>query len=115
MIKDWREGRIATCRAGNLKRDYMHVDDIADALVAAALSREEGIMNIASGKSAALGDLARTLAVRAGKEDALRIGGVVPGPGNPEDVYADVTRMQRVYAVPERTFDENFSALLRQL
>jgi len=96
LKKDWDEGKTAICRAGNLKRDYMHVDDIAEALVAAVFAQQEGVINIASGKSVALGDLARQLAGSVGKQGLLQIGQVETGPGNPEEIFADVTRLRQI-------------------
>lgn len=101
LQSSWREGKTAICRAGNLKRDYMHVDNIAEALVAAAFSDQEGAMNIASGRSLALGDLARNLAESLGKQDRLQIDQVTTGPGNPEEIYADVSRLRKIYT-PEK-------------
>jgi len=106
LVKDWREGRTATCRAGNLKRDYLHVDDIAEALVTAAFSRQEGVMNVASGRSVALGHLARLLAESLGKQESLHIGTVEPGPGNPEEIYADVERLRRIYPAEGKSLEE---------
>jgi len=97
LMKEWREGRIATCRAGNFKRDYMYVDDIAVALVEAAFSQQEGVMNVASGKSVALGDMARMLARSMGKQELLHVGEVASGPGTPEEIYADVGRLRQIY------------------
>jgi nucleoside-diphosphate-sugar epimerase len=112
LIKDLRAGKTAICRAGNLKRDYMHVDDIAAALLAAAFSRQEGVMNVASGKSVALGDLARMLAGSMGKPELAQVGEVAAGPGNPEEIYADVRRLRRIYGIEGKRLEEGISSLL---
>ena len=111
LMKEWREGRSATCRAGNLKRDYMHVDDIAEALIAAAFSQEEGVMNVATGKSVALADLAHMLAENLGKQEQLRIGKEAIGPGNPEEIYADVRRLRHIYRESGKSLEEGLQSL----
>ncbi len=90
----------------------MHVDDIAEGLIAAALSREEGAMNVASGRSVALGDLARMLARAMGQNELLGVGTVPAGPGNPEEIYADTERLSRIYQAEGRSFMEGISGLL---
>jgi nucleoside-diphosphate-sugar epimerase len=87
-------GQKAGCRAGNLKRDYIYIDDAAEALAAAICSNMEGILNIASGESVPLGYLAETLAEMLGLRHRLSIGSVPVSPGNPEEIKGDIRRLR---------------------
>jgi len=111
-MRDIRAGKTATCRAGNLKRDYMHVDDIAEALMAAALSRETGSMNIASGKSVSLGVLARMLAQSMEKENFLQVETAPVGLGSPLEIYADVSRLKSIHQRETKSFQDGILSLI---
>lgn len=97
LVKSFRDGVVAHCRASNLRRDYMHVEDIAQALVCAAFSSCEGSMNIASGKAVSLGELAINLANYFGRQDLLRLGTVPINEESPEEIYADVNKLSAIY------------------
>lgn len=113
LIKDLGNDKTAVCRAGNLKRDYMHVDDIAKALVAASVSDSEGIMNIASGKATSLGYLASVLAEALGKSHLLEVGNIEAGPESPEEIYADITRLNQVCPIETISFEEGIHSWLK--
>jgi len=99
LEEKWRAGEVAICNAGNLKRDYMHVDDIAEALIAASFSQLEGEINIASGQSVALGDLAQHRAQQRGMQDLLEIRQIETSPNTPAELYADVSRLGTIFNV----------------
>lgn len=112
LIKDLRDGRTATCRAGNLKRDYMHVDDIAEALSSVIFSNLEGAVNIASGKAVSLGELATVLAELAGAPELLQVGSVPIGPGTPEEIFADAELLRSVCTLNSRSIAEGLRTIL---
>jgi nucleoside-diphosphate-sugar epimerase len=112
LIKKLRNDQITTCRAGNLKRDYMHIDDIAEALSAATFSGIEGAVNIASGKAVSLGELATALAASMGKPELLKVGRVPTGPGNPEEIYADTDILKSVSNLNPRSIVEGIRTIL---
>lgn len=112
LMRDIRDGKTAICRAGNLKRDYMHVDDIAEALIAAAFSRETGAMNIASGQSVSLGMLAHMLAQSMGKKNFLQVETAPVGLGSPLDIYADISRLKSIHQRETKTFQDGILSLI---
>jgi UDP-glucose 4-epimerase len=56
---------------GSVTRDYVFVDDVVSALIAAASSRHTGPFNIGTGVGHSLNDIAKTVAVEAGHELAI--------------------------------------------
>jgi nucleoside-diphosphate-sugar epimerase len=85
----------AVCRAGSLKRDYIFIEDVADALATVVCSPLEGILNIASGESVSLGFLSEKLADIMGTRRLLQVETVPTSPGNPEDIKANVQRLRQ--------------------
>lgn len=59
------------CRNAGLMRDYIHVEDVAGALVALLSNDVEGPINIGSGHSCSLGEIAHKIAACTKREDLL--------------------------------------------
>ncbi|MFQ5528414.1 MAG: NAD-dependent epimerase/dehydratase family protein [Thermoanaerobaculia bacterium] len=84
------EGRAAYCSEGRQVRDYLFVEDAADALVRVLDSDLSGPVNIASGEGIRVRDLVRRIADRTGGAELVEWG--VPD-GHPF-VVADTTRLR---------------------
>ncbi|MFN0263997.1 NAD-dependent epimerase/dehydratase family protein [Tepidamorphus sp. 3E244] len=56
---------------GNQEREFLYVDDAADGIIAAALHSSEPVLNLGTGKSDAIGDIAREIAKASGFEGKL--------------------------------------------
>jgi len=83
----------ARCTYGDQIRDFLHIQDAAAAFAALLDSHVSGVVNIASGKPVAVKDVVRTIAQELHAEHLLELG-VVPLPkGEPQSLYADVTRL----------------------
>ncbi len=89
------ENRPVELSEGRQERDYLHVADAAEALAALLDGDAEGVINIASGKSVAVRDVARLLGERAGRPDLLAFGRRPLAPGEPPRLVADVGRLNR--------------------
>lgn len=87
-------GEPAQMTAGAQRRDFLHAADAGAAFAALADSRVTGAVNVASGRSVALADLAREIARRIGREDLLRIGALAMPAGEPPSLVADVGRLR---------------------
>lgn len=83
------DGRPADCTSGRQRRDFLHVDDVAGAYVAALLSDHQGAFNIGSGEPIAVAELATRLARLLDREELLRLGARPDPVGDPETVVAD--------------------------
>lgn len=86
-------GEAALCSHGRQVRDFLHVEDVADAFVALLDSEVGGAVNIASGVPVALKDVVEKIARKLGREDLVRLG-ARPAPANePPVIVADVRRL----------------------
>lgn len=87
-------GRAARCSSGTQRRDFLHVDDLARALVALLDSPLTGAVNIGSGQAMALADLVAEIGRQTGRADLIRLGALPDRPGEAALVAADVTRLR---------------------
>jgi len=86
-------GEPAKTSHGNQVRDYLHVRDVADALVSLLESAVTGPVNIASGEAIRLRDITTRLAALAGRPDLLKLGAIPAAPTDAPLVVADTTRL----------------------
>jgi nucleoside-diphosphate-sugar epimerase len=84
----------ALCSEGTYIRDFLHVHDTADGLVALTASGVEGPVNIASGVPVAIRDVVSEVAVQIGTAELVRFGALPARPEPPRQV-ADVSRLRR--------------------
>ncbi|MFT5123047.1 MAG: nucleoside-diphosphate-sugar epimerase [Kiritimatiellia bacterium] len=88
-------GEDAKCSHGRQVRDFMHVQDVADAFVALMESPVTGTVNIASGAPTTLKDIVMTLAALTGGEALVKMG-TYPSPENePPVILADTRRLNQ--------------------
>jgi nucleoside-diphosphate-sugar epimerase len=95
IVRSLLAGAPATCRTGAHVRDLIDVADLGDALAAITLSRTTGAVNVGSGTSVELGDVARRLAVLCGREDLLTVEAGQSTPENPRVLVPELDRLQR--------------------
>jgi nucleoside-diphosphate-sugar epimerase len=89
-------GEDANCSHGLQVRDFMHVQDVADAFVALLGSDVTGSVNIASGQPVSIGDVARKIASQAGHVDQVKLG-VYSAPENePPVILGDTRKLNNV-------------------
>jgi len=74
-------GKPPLCTAGTQKWDYLHIDDVADGVLAAATSdRATGVFNLSSGNPVAVRQIVETLRDFAAPELELNFGAIPFGP-----------------------------------
>lgn len=73
LVTRLQAGEIAQCTSGGLLRDYLYVQDAAEALVALASTHVTGPVNIASGVPVSIAAIATGVAERMGRLDLLRL------------------------------------------
>jgi UDP-glucose 4-epimerase len=81
---------------GDESRDFLHVDDVAGAILGLATSRLTGpldVVNVASGRETTVRELAEEVSERAGGAKAVRYEGRA-SPGDPERWVADVSKLR---------------------
>lgn len=92
-------GDVFEVRAGERGRDYVFVEDVAEAFLATAAAEEEqlrgAVINIASGENVTLHDVAAQIAEEIGRPDLLRLAPLAGGTGI-EMMRADITKVRDV-------------------
>lgn len=86
-------GEVARCSHGNQIRDFLYVQDVADAFVSLLDSGVSGAINIASGKPVALRELIYKIAAKFKREDLIELGAISTPPDEPSLLVADVRRL----------------------
>lgn len=93
VIDGLRRGERIPLTSGEQTRDFLYVDDVAQAFVRLVESPAfEGAVNVASGIATPLRDVGETLGRLASRSDLLRWGDLPPREGDPRVVVADMTR-----------------------
>lgn len=93
VIRSLLSGETARCTHGNQIRDFLHVEDVAGALVALLDSDVRGAVNIASGQPVALKQIIYSIAAQIGRPDLVQLGALPSMPDEPRLVAADTTRL----------------------
>jgi nucleoside-diphosphate-sugar epimerase len=83
----------ALCSHGNQIRDFMHVEDVANAMVSLLESNVTGPVNIASGKPVFIKDIVNKIAELLNKSDNLKLG-ALPARKEPAVLIADISRLK---------------------
>jgi nucleoside-diphosphate-sugar epimerase len=95
QILDPKRSEILLMGTGQETRDYIHIDDLASAMVHLAGRSEfpSGPLNVASGASTSILEIAERLRTISGRALPVRALGK-PRPGNPDHWQADIRRLQ---------------------
>ena len=83
-----------TIRSGDHVRDFLHVDDVADALCRVVDSDIEGPVNVASGIPLRIRDLALAIGREVGRPELVQFQGPAPE-GDPKFICADVRLLRK--------------------
>jgi nucleoside-diphosphate-sugar epimerase len=93
VIRSLVRGKPARCTHGNQIRDYLYVQDVAEAFIALLNSKVQGPVNIASGHPITLKDIILKIAKETNRQNLVELG-VIPTPANePHLLIADVKRL----------------------
>jgi nucleoside-diphosphate-sugar epimerase len=87
------QGKEALCTHGEQIRDFMHVQDVADAFVALLDSDLEGPVNIASGNPVRIREVVMAIASKLGAENLVKMGAMPAAEDEPPLLLADVKRL----------------------
>ncbi|SMD13487.1 NAD-dependent epimerase/dehydratase family protein [Sporomusa malonica] len=92
-VKSLLQGEPAVCIHGDRYRDFLYVEDVADAFCALLDSSVTGPVNIASGEPIKIGELAKTIAYYIGNPELLHFEAVESSRGEPSLLCANVERL----------------------
>jgi nucleoside-diphosphate-sugar epimerase len=105
-------GQAVSAKAGGLRRDYIHVDDLAGQLARIALSDVRGAINTGTGSAVKIADIFRTAGELAGRPELVETSEALL-PGQPDSIEADLTRFRSLIGDPcVRPLLEGLAALL---
>lgn len=97
---------------GEQRRDYLHVEDVASAVVDVAESRLTGCVNVGSGESPSIRELTTCLAELAGRPDLLRFGAQPYWEGEPMLIVAENAKLRSTGWRPKRELPEGLAETL---
>jgi nucleoside-diphosphate-sugar epimerase len=93
VIGSLLRGELARTSHGRQVRDYLHVQDVADAVVAVLESEITGAVNVGGGDGVAIAEIVRRLGDIIGRPDLLRIGALEARANDVPIVVADTGRV----------------------
>ncbi|CAN5858698.1 NAD(P)-dependent oxidoreductase [soil metagenome] len=94
VIGSLMRGEPARCSHGSQIRDFLYVQDVADAFVALLNSDVSGPINIASGSPIAVKELIYNIAEKLGRRELVQLGAVPSAPNDPYVLIADARRLR---------------------
>lgn len=95
VIRSLLRGEQARCSLGNQIRDFLYVQDVADACVALLDSTVTGPINIASGKPVTVRDVVCKIAEIKHRPDLIKLGTLPVNKDEPPLLVADTLRLQK--------------------
>lgn len=106
------QGRVARCTSGEQVRDFIHVDDAAEAFAALLASNVTGAVNVGSGHGIAVRDVAQKVVERLGRPDLLQLGALPTRKDEPPSLVADVRRLTDEVGVLPRAIDDTLDSVI---
>lgn len=94
VIRSLLRGEAALCTRGDQLRDFLIVDDVADAFVALLDSAVTGPVNVGSGEPISISEFLVRIADRLGRRDLLQLGAKEKPADDAPIVVADVSRLR---------------------
>jgi nucleoside-diphosphate-sugar epimerase len=94
VIRSLLAGEPARCSDGTQRRDYLHVQDVAEAFVALLASDVTGPVNIGSGEGVPVAAIVRQIGASLKRPDLIRLGGLPARAGDPPLIEADTRRLR---------------------
>lgn len=114
LVSSLLKGEQAVCKHDHLRRDMLHVDDVARAFVELLDSDHGGPVNIGSGQAVALGTVAQILAEACGLPALLELGwGRFPST-DPVEITADVRNLRSIGFTPRYGLEQGLRQVIAQ-
>lgn len=92
-IRSLLRGEQARCSHGRQVRDYIYVDDIADALAALVASEAAGAYNIATGEGVELRTIVETIGEVIGRPELVLLGAIPASPHEPPRIVGSARKL----------------------
>jgi nucleoside-diphosphate-sugar epimerase len=94
VIRSLLAGQAVAISSGRQVRDFMHVEDVAGAVLALLDSSVLGAVNIASGVGVTVGEVVEKIVELVGHPELVRRGALPDRAGDPSLLVADVARLR---------------------
>ncbi|KAF0137733.1 MAG: NAD-dependent epimerase/dehydratase [Xanthobacteraceae bacterium] len=94
VIRALMEERPAECSAGTAERDFMHVEDVAAAMIATLENDYCGPINVASGSCVPIHNIILEIGNQLGRPELIRFGARPTPSGEPRRMAASTTILQ---------------------
>lgn len=94
VINSLLDNQPAKCSAGTQLRDFVYVEDAANALVTLLGSKLEGAVNIGSGRAVLLSDVVTAIGRVLDRSDLIQLGAI---PSNPSEAPVYTAGTERLY------------------
>ena len=95
VIRSLLKGKPAPCSHGNQIRDYLYVQDVAEAFIRVLGSDLQGPVNIASGIPVSLKEIVYKIAEKLNGRDLVRLGDLPVSPKEPDLLLGNVSRLSK--------------------
>lgn len=105
--------RVAEFGPLDLWRDYLHIDDLARAIITLFGSSLQGVVNLGSGEPVRQSTLIETLAKISGRGDLFKIGVRPANPLEPPILFADTKIIRSLGWKPEIALEDGLTATLQ--
>jgi nucleoside-diphosphate-sugar epimerase len=107
-------GRVAKVGDGRRELDFLHVDDVAGAFVAALGGDWRGPFNVGSGRPISVRQLVDMVGVASGRPDLVEFGTRPASAGEPPRLYADTSILHEHFGfTPKITLEDGIAEMLR--
>lgn len=103
VISALLDGRLAETSHGRQIRDYLHVRDAADGIVALTHSDADGAFNIATGKVVSLREIISEIAAQIGRPDLIRLGARSAQPFEPPIIVGHTAKSRDILGFEAKT------------
>ncbi len=112
ILSTLARGEAAEPRSGGLRRDYVHVDDLAGQLARIASGNVRGAVNTGTGEAVTVSEMFETAAELFGRPELARANDEL-GTGQPLLIEADLTKFRSEVGAPEaRSLREGLAPLV---
>jgi nucleoside-diphosphate-sugar epimerase len=106
-----RRGDEVVLRTPDSTKDYIHISDLAEAILRVAEARVDGPVNLGTGTGVTVREIADRLATMLGRPDRVRASSpVVPDPLG--DIVADAGRLRKLGWEPKVTLESGLRRLI---
>ena len=106
LVASLRAGQPAVCKQDHLRRDMLHVDDVARAFAHILDSGISGAVNIGSGEAVALGVVAKVIAEACGGPDRMELGAGRFPSSDPLEITAGIGKLKSTGFTPRYGLEE---------